>query len=77
MELPAGYNLQDAATRLGAGAVGRMYRINVTGYRANNIRPISRYIKSNRVYFVPYEKLSQEYKRIHKEGGVISSITPM
>ena len=70
-------NLQDAATRLGAGAVGRMYRINVTGYRANNIRPISRYIKSNRVYFVPYEKLSQEYKRIHKEGGVISSITPM
>ena len=70
-------NLQDATTRLGAGAVGRMYRINVTGYRANNIRPISRYIKSNRVYFVPYEKLSQEYKRIHQEGGVISSITPM
>lgn len=70
-------NLQDATTRLGAGAVGRMYRIDVTGYRANNIRPISRYIKSNRVYFVPYEKLSQEYKRIHKEGGVISSITPM
>lgn len=70
-------NLQDAATRLGAGTIGRMYRINVTGYRANNIRPISRYIKSNRVYFVPYEKLSQEYKRIHKEGGVISSITPM
>jgi phycoerythrin-associated linker protein len=70
-------NLQDAATRLGAGAVGRMYRINVTGYRANNIRPISRYIKSNRVYFVPFEKLSQEFKRIHKEGGVISSITPM
>jgi phycoerythrin-associated linker protein len=70
-------NLQDATTRLGAGATGRMYRINVTGYRANNIRPISRYTKSNRVYFVPFEKLSQEYKRIHKEGGVISSITPM
>ena len=70
-------NLQDAATRLGAGATGKMYRVNVTGYRANNIRPISRYIKSNRVYFVPFEKLSQEYKRIHKEGGVISSITPM
>ena len=73
---PAG-NLQDAATRLGAGATGKMYRINVTGYRANNIRPISRYTKSNRVYFVPFEKLSQEFKRIHKEGGVISSITPM
>jgi phycoerythrin-associated linker protein len=70
-------NLQDAATRLGAGATGKMYRVNVTGYRANNIRPISRYIKSNRVYFVPFEKLSQEFKRIHKEGGVISSITPM
>jgi phycoerythrin-associated linker protein len=54
-----------------------MYRVNVTGYRANNIRPISRYTKSNRVYFVPFEKLSQEFKRIHKEGGVISSITPM
>jgi len=73
---PAG-NLQDAATRLGAGATGKMYRVNVTGYRANNIRPISRYTKSNRVYFVPFEKLSQEFKRIHKEGGVISSITPM
>ena len=70
-------NLQDAATRLGAGATGKMYRVNVTGYRANNIRPISRYTKSNRVYFVPFEKLSQEFKRIHKEGGVISSITPM
>jgi phycoerythrin-associated linker protein len=70
-------NLQDATTRLGAGATGKMYRVNVTGYRANNIRPISRYIKSNRVYFVPFEKLSQEFKRIHKEGGVISSITPM
>ncbi|NCY15102.1 MAG: photosystem I reaction center subunit XII, partial [Synechococcaceae bacterium WB8_1A_041] len=68
---PAG-NLQDAATRLGAGATGKMYRVNVTGYRANNIRPISRYTKSNRVYFVPFEKLSQEFKRIHKEGGVIS-----
>ncbi len=70
-------NLQDAATRLGAGATGKIYRVNVTGYRANNIRPISRYTKSNRVYFVPFEKLSQEFKRIHKEGGVISSITPM
>ncbi|NJP19333.1 MAG: hypothetical protein HC763_10540, partial [Hydrococcus sp. CRU_1_1] len=25
---------------------------------------------------VPFARLSQEYQRIHKEGGVIASITP-
>ena len=72
-------NLQDSATRLGAGGgdQGKVYRVEVTGYRANNVRRISRYVKSNRVYFVPFEKLSQEYKRIHREGGKISSITPV
>ena len=72
-------NLQDSSTRLGAGAgsEGKIYRVEVTGYRANNVRRISRYIKSNRVYFVPFDKLSQEYKRIHNEGGKIASITPV
>ncbi|CAK6691251.1 phycobilisome linker polypeptide [Synechococcus sp. BA-124 BA4] len=71
-------NFQDAATRLGVGAgqEGRIYRVEVTAYRANSIRPISRYKKSNRTYFVPFNKLSQTYKEIHREGGVIASITP-
>ena len=70
-------NLQDAQTRLGvgAGAEGRIYRVEVTAYRANNVRPISRYKKANRTYFVPFDQLSTKYKQIHREGGVIASIT--
>ena len=75
---PAG-NMQDAATRLGstAGEEGRTYRVEVTSYKANNVRRISRYVKSNRVYYVPFEKLSEQFIRIHREGGKISSITPV
>jgi len=71
-------NFQDAQTRLGTGAgeEGQIYRVEVTAYRANTIRPISRYRKSNRTYFVPFNKLSQTYQQIHREGGVIASITP-
>lgn len=71
-------NFQDAQTRLGVGAgeQGKLYKVEVTGYRANTIRPISRYKKSNRTYFVPFSKLSQTYQQIHREGGVIASITP-
>jgi len=72
-------NLQHASARLGAGAgeEGKVYRIEVTGYRANNVRRVSRYAKSNRVYFVPFDKLCEQYKRIHREGGSIASITPV
>lgn len=72
-------NMQDAATRLGssAGEEGRTYRVEVTSYKANNVRRISRYVKSNRVYYVPFEKLSEQFIRIHREGGKISSITPV
>lgn len=71
-------NFQDAQTRFatGTGEEGTMYKVQVTGYRANTIRPISRYKKSNRTYFVPFSKLSQTYIQIHREGGVIASITP-
>ena len=71
-------NLQDAQTRLGVGASaeGRIYRVDVTAYRANNVRPVSRYKQSNRTYFVPFDQLSAKYKQIHREGGVIASITP-
>ena len=75
-------------TRQGAGAGenGKVYRIEVTGYRTYGTRdrvgrfPVNSYSKfrrSNKVYLVPYEKLSQEYQRIHKQGGKIASITPV
>ena len=72
-------NLQDAPTRLGAGAgeEGVTYRVEVTGYSANNVRRISRYTRSNRVFYVPFDKLSEQFKRIHREGGKIASITPV
>jgi len=71
-------NFQEPQTRLGVGASdeGKLYRVEVTAYRANNVRPISRYKKSNRTYFVPFNQLSKKYQQIHREGGVIASITP-
>ena len=72
-------NLADAATRLGTGASdqGKTFRVEVTGYSANNVRRVSRYTRSNRVYYVPFDKLSEQFKRIHREGGKIASITPV
>lgn len=72
-------NLKDAVTRVGVGGSqeGKIYRVEVTSYRANNVRRISRYTKANRVYFVPFNKLSEQYQRIHAEGGKIASITPV
>ena len=72
-------NLQDAPTRLGVGAgeEGMTYRVEVTGYSANNVRRISRYVRSNRVFYVPFNKLSEQFIRIHREGGKIASITPV
>ena len=60
----------------GVGERGKVYRIEVTSIRANTVRKASsRFRRSNQVYLVPYEKLSQEYQRIHKSGGKIASIT--
>jgi len=72
-------NLQDAPARLGVGAgdQGITYRVEVTAYSANNVRRISRYTRSNRIFYVPFDKLSEQFKRIHKEGGKIASITPV
>lgn len=66
-------------TRLGvdASAQGKVYRIEVTSYRAKTFNNISKYRRSNQVFLVPFEKLSQEYQRIHQQGGVIASITPV
>lgn len=72
-------NLADAATRLGVGASdqGKTFRVEVTAYSANNVRRVSRYSRANRVYYVPFDKLSEQFKRIHSEGGKIASITPV
>jgi phycoerythrin-associated linker protein len=66
-----------ARTRLGAGASenGQVYRIEVTGYRANTVSRVSRFRRSNQVYLVPFNELSTTYQKIHREGGVIASIT--
>ncbi len=64
-------------TRLGvdASSGGKVYRIEVTGYRAKSYSSISKFRRSNQVFLVPYDKLSQEYQRIHQQGGVIASVT--
>ncbi|MEO0968511.1 MAG: phycobilisome linker polypeptide [Cyanobacteria bacterium J06639_18] len=62
---------------VGATADGKSYRIEVTGYRAKAVNRISKFRRSNQVFIVPFDKLSDEYKRIHKMGGVIASITPI
>lgn len=68
-----------ARTRQGVGATedGKTYRVEVTGYRSKAVNRISKFRRSNQVFFVPYNRLSQEYQRIHKMGGVIASITPV
>jgi phycoerythrin-associated linker protein len=69
-----------ARTRQGFGAAanGKVYRIEVTGYSSPGaVNRVSKFRRSNKVYFVPYEQLSDEYQRIHKQGGKIASITPV
>ncbi|EKV01048.1 Phycobilisome Linker polypeptide,phycobilisome-associated family protein [Leptolyngbya sp. PCC 7375] len=60
---------------VGASANGKIYRVEVTSYRSNAFNRVSKFRRSNKVYMVPFDKLSDEYKRIHKQGGVIASIT--
>ena len=66
-----------AVTSLGVAASeeGKVYRIEVTSIRSGAVNRVSKFRRSNQVYLVPYNKLSQEYQRIHKQGGVIASIT--
>jgi phycoerythrin-associated linker protein len=68
-----------ARTRHGAGSDenGKVYRIEVTGYRANVVNRISKFRRSNQVYLVSFNDLSETYQRIHKQGGTIASITPV
>ena len=60
---------------VGASENGKIYRVEVTGYRSKAVNRVSKFRRANKVYMVPFNKLSDEYKRIHKQGGVIASIT--
>lgn len=60
-----------------ASAGGKVYRIEVTGYRSKTFNSVSKFRRANQVFLVPFEQLSQEYQRIHQQGGVIASITPV
>jgi phycoerythrin-associated linker protein len=64
----------DGVTRMGVGAgeQGRTFRVEVTGF--NNYRLHKR---SNRVRFIPFDKLLEYNQQIHKEGGRIASLTPV
>ncbi|APD48341.1 phycobilisome linker polypeptide [Synechococcus sp. CS-602] len=62
---------------VGAGQEGKVFRVQVSGNQANKVQKFSRYRQSSRVYYVPFEKLSEQYQRIHAEGGKIASITPV
>ena len=62
---------------VGASSNGKVYRVEVTSYRSNAVNRVSKFRRANKVYMVPYDKLSQEYQRIHRQGGVIASITPV
>ena len=62
---------------VGASDGGKVYRIEVTGYRAKAVNRVSQFRRSNQVYIVPYANLSQEYQRIHRQGGQIVSITEL
>jgi phycoerythrin-associated linker protein len=64
----------DGVTRqgVGAGEEGRTFRVEITGF--NNFRLHKR---SNRVRFIPFNKLLQYQQQIQREGGRIASITPV
>ena len=55
---PPGVSLE-VGMASGASESGKVYRIEVTGYRASTVNNISKFRRSNQVYLVPYEKLSR------------------
>jgi len=64
----------DGVTRqgVGAGEEGRTFRVEISGF--SNYRLHKR---SNRVRFIPFNKLLQYQQQIHREGGRVASITPV
>eukprot|EP00172_Hildenbrandia_rubra_P003110 Plantae.Rhodophyta-Hildenbrandia_rubra.ctg4590.p1 GENE.Plantae.Rhodophyta-Hildenbrandia_rubra.ctg4590~~Plantae.Rhodophyta-Hildenbrandia_rubra.ctg4590.p1 ORF type:complete len:376 (-),score=48.54 Plantae.Rhodophyta-Hildenbrandia_rubra.ctg4590:163-1290(-) len=45
--------------------------------RNNSAAKLSSYRRSNNVYLVPFDRLSETYVKIHNGGGKIASITPV
>ncbi|WP_416238304.1 phycobilisome rod-core linker polypeptide [Synechococcus sp. CCY9202] len=64
----------DGVTRMGVGASeeGRTFRVEITGF--SNYRLHKR---SNRVRFIPFNKLLEYQQQIHREGGRVASVTPV
>jgi len=64
----------DGVTRqgVGAGEEGRTFRVEITGF--SNYRLHKR---SNRVRFIPFNKMLEYHQQIQREGGRIASITPV
>jgi phycoerythrin-associated linker protein len=60
-----------------ASSGGKVYRIEVTSIRANAVNRVSKFRRSNQVFLVPYDQLSEQYQRIHQQGGVIASVTAL
>lgn len=79
----AGWAFQDtpltSATRqgVGAGDDGRIYRVEVTGYRAKVYNSFPKYRRPNKVYMVPFNQLFELYVTLHKQGASVSSVTPV
>ncbi|PXF44129.1 Phycobilisome 31.8 kDa linker polypeptide, phycoerythrin-associated, rod [Gracilariopsis chorda] len=72
-------NLSQAKANNGGAGVrlrsrtGRFYKTK----NASSGSKISDFRRSNTVYMVPFNELSATYIKIHKNGGVIASITPV
>ncbi|MBL1208178.1 phycobilisome linker polypeptide [Geminocystis sp. GBBB08] len=68
-----------SATRqgVGAGDDGKIYKVEVTGYRANKYNAFPKYRRPNKVYMVPFNQLFELYQTIHKQGASVASVTPV
>jgi hypothetical protein len=56
----------------GLGQKTRVYRVEVNGL--NNYRLHKR---SNTVRFIPFNKLLEAQQMIHRQGGRVTSVTPV
>ena len=57
---------------VGAGEEGRMFRVEISGFCNYRLHK-----RSNRVRFIPFNKMLEYQQQIHREGGRIASITPV
>ncbi len=64
----------DGVTRqgVGAGEEGRVFRVEIAGFNKYRLHK-----RSNRVRFIPFNKLLQYQQQIHREGGRVVSLTPV